>query len=86
MDCRNDVQTSGFDLSGWDGSQTGNAVSGGLRIYDNTNRTMIIVVNNSNRNKEVLNNLRKSKRMMEGSKKCMTKKNDNHDKSRFTFI
>lgn len=44
---------------------------------------MIIVVNNSNRNREVLNNLRKSKRMMEGSKKCMTKKHDNQTRTKF---
>jgi GMP synthase (glutamine-hydrolysing) A subunit len=44
---------------------------------------MIIVVNNSNRNREVLNNLRKSKRMMEGSKKCMTKKLDNQTRTKF---
>lgn len=43
---------------------------------------MIIVVNNSNRNKEVLNNLRKSKRMMEGSKKCQTKKNNNQTRTK----
>lgn len=44
---------------------------------------MIVVVNNSNRNREVLNNLRKSKRMMEGSKKCMTKKNDNKTRTKY---
>lgn len=44
---------------------------------------MIIVVNNSNRNREVLNNLRKSKRMMEGSKKCKTKKLDNQTRTKF---
>ena len=35
---------------------------------------MIIVINNSNRNKEVLSNLRKSKRMMGSAKKCVIKK------------
>ena len=54
-----------------------------IKIYDYTNSVMIIVVNNSNRNREVLNNLRKSKRMMEGSKKCMTKKLDNQTRTKF---
>ena len=54
-----------------------------IKIYSNTNRTMIIVVNNSNRNKEVYNNLRKSKRMMVGNKKCRTKKNDNQTRTKY---
>jgi len=45
---------------------------------------MIIVVNNSNRNNEILSDLRKSKRMMEGAKKCKTKKNDNQ--TRTTYV
>ena len=36
---------------------------------------MIVVVNNSNRNKEVVNSIRKSKRMMGASKKCSMKNN-----------
>ena len=39
FETRNDVQTSGFDLSGWDGSQTGNAVSRDITLYGpQTNR------------------------------------------------
>ena len=62
----------------------GNTKINFIKIYGNTNSAMIIVVNNSNRNKEVMNNVRKSKRMMEGAKKCLTKKNDNQ--TRTTYV
>ena len=46
---------------------------------------MILVINNSNRNKEVLNNLRKSKRMMENSKKCSINKSKKNN-TRTVFV
>ena len=47
---------------------------------------MIVVVNNSNRNREILSNLRKSKRMMENSKKCLLKKSKKNNQTRTVFV
>ena len=47
---------------------------------------MIVVVNNSNRNREILSNLRKSKRMMENSKKCKLKQSKKNNQTRTVFV
>jgi GMP synthase (glutamine-hydrolysing) len=47
---------------------------------------MIVVVNNSNRNKEILSNLRKSKRMMGNSKKCILKQSKKNNQTRTIFV
>ena len=47
---------------------------------------MIVVVNNSNRNREILSNLRKSKRMMDNSKKCLLKKSKKNNQTRTVFV
>ena len=47
---------------------------------------MIVVVNNSNKNKEVLSNLRKSKRMMDNLKKCDVKKSKINNETRSIFV
>jgi len=47
---------------------------------------MILVINNSNKNKEILNNLKKSKRMMENSKKCSLKKSKKNNKTLTVFV
>ncbi len=47
---------------------------------------MIVVVNNSNRNKEILKNLKRSKKMMRNSKKCILKKSKKNNETRTVFV